>query len=123
YFGDAADPSQQGMDAFARSLPDPAIAELLQHRWLTEPARHRFPSSRRTHFERVRRLPHGFCAIGDAVASFNPIYGQGMSAAALQAEALGRCVERHGGGSRLQRAVAKATAAVVANPWQIATGA
>lgn len=60
---------------------------------------------------------------GDAVASFNPIYGQGMTSAALQAEALGRRLERIGNTARLPHAVAKAAAAVVANLWRIATGA
>ena len=123
YFGDAAPASRDGMLAFASSLPDPALRGLLKNDWLTEATRHRFPSSQRRHWERVRRLPAGFCSIGDAVASFNPVYGQGMSAAALQAEALARCVDRAGNTARLPHEVATATAKVVANPWRIATGA
>lgn len=123
YFGDSAAPTAAGMQQFAASLPDPVISRLLSNEWLTEPAQHRFPSSRRRHFEKARRLPAGLCVIGDAVASFNPLYGQGMSSAALQAEALQRCVHQHGNGPALPRAVAAATAKVVSNPWQIATGA
>ncbi|MCU1685260.1 MAG: hypothetical protein JWQ81_5999 [Amycolatopsis sp.] len=44
--------------------------------------------SRRRDFHRVDRLPAGLVAVGDAVASFNPIYGQGMSSAALHASCL-----------------------------------
>jgi 2-polyprenyl-6-methoxyphenol hydroxylase-like FAD-dependent oxidoreductase len=44
--------------------------------------------SRRRHFSRLSRLPARLIAVGDAVASFNPIYGQGMSAAALHASCL-----------------------------------
>ncbi len=123
YFGDAATPTRDGIRAFARSLPDPVISDLLANDWLGEPATFRFPSSRRQHWERVGRPPGGFVVIGDAVASFNPLYGQGMSSAALQAEALGRCLDRYGNSPRLPHAVAKAAATVVANPWQIATGA
>lgn len=46
-----------------------------------------------------------------------------MTSAALQAEALGRRLERIGNTARLPHAVAKAAAAVVANLWRIATGA
>ena len=123
YFGDAAPTTRDGLLDFAASLPDPTIRELLANEWLTEPAQHRFPSSQRRHWEKVRRLPAGFCAVGDAVASFNPLYGQGMSAAALQAEALGSCLDRTGPTPALPRAVARAAGRVVANPWQIATGA
>jgi 2-polyprenyl-6-methoxyphenol hydroxylase-like FAD-dependent oxidoreductase len=123
YFGDAAPLDRAGLEAFAASLPDPALSELLRNEWLTEPIHHRFPSSQRRHWEKVRRLPAGFAVIGDGVASFNPIYGQGMSSAAQQAEVLGACVDRHGVGPSSSRAIAKATAKVVANPWRVATGA
>src|SRR5690606_12731687 len=67
YFGDAAEPTPEGMRAFARSLPDSAVADLLENAWCREPARYRFPSSRRHHYEKVRRLPGGFVVLGDAV--------------------------------------------------------
>ena len=123
YFGDSAPTDRAGLLDFARSLPDPVVAELLENEWLTEPALHRFPSSQRRRWERVRRPVAGFCAIGDAFASFNPLYGQGMSAAVLQAEALGAAVDRVGNTRRLPREAHRAIARVVENPWRIATGA
>lgn len=123
YFGDAAIPDRSGMLEFASTLPERSFVELLEKEWLGEPRRHRFPSSLRRHWERTRGLPAGFVVIGDAVASFNPLYGQGMSSAAMQAEALVAAVDRVGNTRRLPRAVARATARVVANPWRIATGA
>ncbi|MFD7711743.1 FAD-dependent oxidoreductase [Streptomyces sp. NPDC059786] len=44
--------------------------------------------SRRRHFTEAGRLPARLVSMGDAVASFNPVYGQGMSSAALHASCL-----------------------------------
>lgn len=44
--------------------------------------------SRRRDFHELRRLPAGIVAAGDAVASFNPVYGQGMTSAMLHASCL-----------------------------------
>ncbi|MFI7546045.1 FAD-dependent monooxygenase [Actinoplanes sp. NPDC049599] len=44
--------------------------------------------ARRRRFDRLTRLPARLVSVGDAVASFNPVYGQGMSSAALHASCL-----------------------------------
>jgi len=120
YFGSGPERTLDGMRAFARTLPDPAVAELLDAEPLTEPIRYRFRSSRLVDWSRAD-VPSGLVAVGDAVASFNPIYGQGMTSAALQASALADTLRRHGANPptlRLRRAVQRA----VQNPWQVATG-
>jgi hypothetical protein len=71
--------------------------------------------------ERLREFPAGFLVIGDAVCSFNPVYGQGMTAAAMQALALRRYVGA-GTADRPTRFF-KAIAAVIDVPWDIAVGA
>ncbi len=122
YFGEHPELDRSSMLDFAASLPDPAIARLLAGTWLSEPRRHRFPASERTRWSTVD-LPAGFFVVGDAVASFNPIYGQGMSSAAQQAVALADCLATPTSLARATRTHARAADRVAEAPWRVATGA
>jgi hypothetical protein len=75
----------------------------------------------RCRYERLRRFPAGLLVIGDAVCSFNPVYGQGMSAAALQAVALRDLLR--GGSLPTPRKFFRRIAKVIDIPWEIAVGA
>jgi 2-polyprenyl-6-methoxyphenol hydroxylase-like FAD-dependent oxidoreductase len=82
-------PSPAAFAAFARTLPSRRLAELLEE---SEPiGEHhtlRFPSSIRRRFEDLSRMPRGLIVMGDALSSFNPTFGQGITVAALEARAL-----------------------------------
>jgi 2-polyprenyl-6-methoxyphenol hydroxylase-like FAD-dependent oxidoreductase len=64
------------------------FAEVAANTMLGEPVTYRQADSRRRDYAGAKRLPGGVVAVGDAVASFNPVYGQGMSSAALHASCL-----------------------------------
>lgn len=114
-----------GFLAFARSLPSPEIAELLETAPPAGPiVTHRLHSNQRRHVERLRRVPGGLVLLGDAVCSFNPTYGQGMSTAALQAEALGQALDRVATlDARFVKAFYKRAAKAITPAWQLTTGA
>jgi 2-polyprenyl-6-methoxyphenol hydroxylase-like FAD-dependent oxidoreductase len=111
--------------AHARSLPHPAIAQLLDRAQpLTGITTVGFPASRRRMFETLRQVPAGYLAAGDAICSFNPVYGQGMTCAALEALALGAALDRHGAPTAgMVRDFYRAAAAAMATPWSFAVGA
>jgi 2-polyprenyl-6-methoxyphenol hydroxylase-like FAD-dependent oxidoreductase len=114
--------------AYARRLDSPVIADLfadaLAHEQVIgEAVTHRFPANQRRHVERLRRYPLGWVLLGDAVCSFDPIYGQGMTSAAQQADALARALDRHGAVSRaFAKHYFRAAARIVSTPWSIAVG-
>jgi 2-polyprenyl-6-methoxyphenol hydroxylase-like FAD-dependent oxidoreductase len=109
---------------YARQLGSPVIAELIAHcEALGDPITHRFPANQRRHIERLRRYPLGWVLVGDAVCSFDPIYGQGMTSAAQQAHALGRALDRHRAANRaFAKQYFRAAARIVKIPWSIAVG-
>jgi 2-polyprenyl-6-methoxyphenol hydroxylase-like FAD-dependent oxidoreductase len=111
--------------SFARSLPTPAVGQLLERLGpLSSTTSYRFPSSQRRHYERVPAPPAGLVTLGDAACSFNPVYGQGMSCAALQAEALATAVADLGVRCDVLPArFHRSTAQIIDAPWAIAVGA
>lgn len=79
--------------SFARDLAVPDLYEVIRGAEpLGEIRPHRFASSMRRRFERLRGMPEGFVVMGDALSSFNPVYGQGMTVSAMEADALDACL-------------------------------
>lgn len=116
---------EAGFLEFARSLRVPMLYDLLKDAQPLSP----IYSYRRTencwrHYEQLKSLPDGIVAVGDAVCTFNPVYGQGMTTAALGAIALNRCLQQahptklNGFPLRFHRQLAR----ILQAPWLMATG-
>ncbi len=109
--------------AFARSLPAPDIYDIIVNAEpLSEIVPHKFPSSLRRHYEKLQEFPEGLLVLGDAISSFNPTYGQGMTSAALQAAELDKLLAKRKTLDGLAAAFFKRAAKVVDIPWQLAVG-
>ncbi|OMC09979.1 oxidoreductase [Mycobacterium sp. SP-6446] len=92
-------------------LPDHFTDALARAEPLGEPAFHAFPASRWRRYDKLDRFPAGIIPFGDAVASFNPTFGQGMTMTSLQAGHLRRALQFPDSelAAELNRATAKTT--------------
>ncbi|TDQ41426.1 NAD(P)/FAD-dependent oxidoreductase [Aureibacillus halotolerans] len=84
------------IDQFEREiahLDNPVFVETLKElEPISTPRGYRMPELVRQHFDKMERWPSGFLVMGDAFCYFDPIYGQGMTVAAIEAEVLDACL-------------------------------
>jgi 2-polyprenyl-6-methoxyphenol hydroxylase-like FAD-dependent oxidoreductase len=117
-----SDPDE--FEAFAAGLPFPDVERLLADhpRRDDEVVRYPFPSNRRHRYESLDRVPEGLVVVGDAVASYNPIYGQGISVATLGALVLHHALA-DGGRASLGERFFDRVSPVTDVAWTMAVGA
>ncbi|MDG9702069.1 FAD-dependent oxidoreductase [Streptomyces sp. DH37] len=114
---------EERFHAFARGLRSPVVAELIEDAEPLTPVHGSHgTANRRRYFERLDPWPDGFAVLGDAVAAYNPVYGQGMSVLAHGAVLLDRILGRHGLRPGTARRVQRAVAGPVDGAWQTAVG-
>lgn len=103
-----------GFTRFAADLALPDLSRILATAEpLDDPVAYRYPASRWCRYDRLDRFPSGLAVVGDAVCTLNPIYGQGMTVAALEADALRRPLVSH----------RRETGRIAGAAWALARGA
>ncbi|MFI5530294.1 FAD-dependent oxidoreductase [Kitasatospora sp. NPDC051853] len=115
-----------GFLEYARTLDNPRLAEHIARRSRhDELRRYTNPGSTWRLHHRNPGWPEGLIAIGDALCVFNPVYGQGLTVAAIEADALGSLLRRHRsagtGTAGLSRAYQRAAAEIIKVPWSLST--
>ncbi len=81
--------------AFTETFRTPSIWEALRSaKPVTDVARYGLPASVRRHFHKLERWPRGLVPIADSICRFNPLFGQGMSVAAMEAVVLGQLLAK-----------------------------
>jgi 2-polyprenyl-6-methoxyphenol hydroxylase-like FAD-dependent oxidoreductase len=126
-FGDFPPTDKEGFLAFAKELHSNLAYRIIRDgEQLTPIAHQRFASSVQRHYERLKPSPEGFLVIGDALCHFNPIFAQGMSAAAMQAVILQEILSDYSEQSREVPGIASSfftkAAQFNSTPWNLAAG-
>ncbi|MGW4572679.1 FAD-dependent oxidoreductase [Streptomyces tendae] len=115
----------EGFLRYTLDLPDPIVGRLISGAEpLTDVHVSRSTSNVRHYLDKAPHWPEGLVVLGDALGTFNPAYGQGMSVAAFGARVLGRELERAGGPDApgLARRVLRGAARPVDAAWAMAVG-
>ena len=115
---------EEGFLEFVRNLPDPIIYDAIKHAEpLSAIKTHRSTQNRLRHFELMKSLPANFLLLGDSVCAFNPVYGQGMTVAAIGVMALDQTLREYKSRNldRLSSTFQKRLAKLNKAPWMMAT--
>jgi 2-polyprenyl-6-methoxyphenol hydroxylase-like FAD-dependent oxidoreductase len=122
YFGLHPPANDAGFLDHLVRLPNPALHDLVRTAEpISDYKSFKFAGSVRRRYEKLKRFPEGYLVFGDAVSRFNPVFGQGMTSAALQAVALGDCLAADA--APLWRHFFRQAGRIVDVPWSIAVGA
>lgn len=123
FVGERARTDHAGLIDYARSLPHPSVAAIVgRSAPLSEIQTYRFATSLRRHYERLAAFPNGLLPVGDAICSFNPAYGQGMTVAASEVDALQTQLAAATTIDGLAPRFFRAAAQLVDIPWTLTSG-
>lgn len=108
------------LDCMADMAPAHVLDAARRAEPLADMTQYRFPSNRWRRYDKLARTPDGLIVVGDALCNFNPLYGQGMSVAAIEALILRDCLQQ--GDRDVPRRFFRASAKDIRVAWQAAVG-
>ncbi len=113
--------SEEDFEQAFRRFPDPILSHTLQQAIPVTPLRgFRIPRCTFSHFELLDNWPLGLLVMGDAFCNFDPIYGQGMTVAILEAAALANYLRIEGPQPYFERAIMKQFGEIIKPAWWLA---
>ena len=116
--GDTMPSTHQEFMTFAESLESNDLFQAIRKiKPISSHSYYRYKESRRLFYEE-RAMPKNLYAIGDAVCSFNPVFGQGMTVCALEAKMLGDLL---GKGQLDAERYFKSISPLVTQAWEMIT--
>ncbi|MFJ5036146.1 FAD-dependent oxidoreductase [Streptomyces sp. NPDC088560] len=123
--GEKTPVDENGFLEYVRTLRNPLFAQCVENAVPIGPIYRAVKLNNSwTPYHRMWRWPDRLVCVGDAICTLNPVYGQGMTVAAVQVKALRGCLEKHrergelaGMARKFQKSAARATRI----PWIMAT--
>ncbi|MFE9319791.1 NAD(P)/FAD-dependent oxidoreductase [Nocardia sp. NPDC052278] len=103
------------LDYAAACAPDDVATVIRRAIPVDDVATYRFRTAIWRRYELLNRVPGGILSIGDAVCSFNPIYGSGMTVAAIAADLLDEVLQQ--GTHDLPRRYYRRVGRMLRTPW------
>jgi 2-polyprenyl-6-methoxyphenol hydroxylase-like FAD-dependent oxidoreductase len=121
--GEQAQPNDVSYLEFAHSLSSGELAEFLSRAKRTSDySVYHFKEARIRHYELIERFPPRTLVLGDALCSLDPVFGQGMTIAALAVETLAKLMDKCGGNlDQLSLEFRRAVPSSYADAWQLST--
>lgn len=113
----------EGFLEFTRTLASPSVYEAIKHATpITQVYGYRRTENRWRHYERLQRFPERLIVMGDSFCAFNPVYGQGMTVAAIEARELDRALRENAVLDGLPTRFHTRLSKHIQNAWLLATG-
>nr|WP_026682126.1 FAD-dependent monooxygenase [Priestia megaterium] len=114
--------TEKAFHAYAKKIPVPDVAQFLEKTQpISEINIHKIPYQVWRRFD-LANVPAGLLVVGDAHCRFDPVFGQGISVAAMEALALQSCLaDQENMDHKFNKAFHRRIAKLISTPWDMAT--
>ncbi len=120
YLGEHPTTAPEDTLRFLKDLPVPDLYNVISKaKPLSDPIKIRFPHQVYQRYDRVNRFPNGLLVVGDAICSFDPVFGAGMTIACQEARALDRLLATNTDAQTLRKKFFNACQKLIKTPWLV----